>query len=570
MADYVKVHEDWGYATECCADGPDAGQPDTKIRHVDLEHMEDGIFTAQQTADNAAAAAAGAQGTADAAVPASATPNLVYTNDASGDPQEVIVYSVNEDPFTIALRDAEGNLKSAAPADPDDVSTMAFTEEQDAASSLAPPGYDVILLAGQSNMAGFAGQAASATLDPAIDKVFMLKQDNTIVQASEFLDHPSTPTSVGPGLPFARHYIRAALNRGRKVLLVPTAVFATPLVSTTPPTWNATVAGSLRDLAVTRANTAIAAEDGSRIAAILWIQGGADATNNETQANYAAALDALIAYWRANIAGAVAVPFVLSADPPEFVGGTITQIRAALVDTPNRNTKTWYVQPPSNMSVAATHFTNPGSRIIGQRLRDGLLAVNTGHYMDSTASAATGLASIPDNMHQTGRFFVINSSASTNVIPTLNELRVYPWPVWRPLQLGALFVQVAVAGSGDSVVRLGVYGDDGTGLPSTLVQELGTVSGAAPGVFTLNVPMAIMLNTGLYWVAAVCQGTTAPTMVTVAGGALYNPQALFSGAAAFAPAFSGWRHTGVSGALPAAFVSAGVAINPVRVGYRVD
>lgn len=496
------------------------------------------------------------------------TPNLVYTNDNLGDPSQVVVYSVNPDPFTIPLRDASGNLTASDPVAPGDVATASWTESADAEASEDPPGYDVILLVGQSNIAGFAGQAASPTLDPAASLVFQLKQDNTIVPATEFLDHPSTPTSVGPGFPFARHYIRSAMNRGRKVLLVPTGVFATHLVNATPPTWNSTVVGSLADLAIARANTAIAAEEGSKLRAILWIQGGADATNGETQAAYAAALDALIADFRASITDAADVPFILSADPPEFVGGTMTQIRAALVDTPNRNTKTYYVAPPSNMAVASTHFTNVGARLIGQRFRDGLLAVNSGHYVDTTASAGTGLPYIPDNMHQVGRFFIINSTSSTNLIPTLNELRAYPFPVYRPLQLGALFIQVTVAGSADSVVRMGVYADDGTGLPGALLMELGTISTAAPGVLTLNVPAPILLSTGLYWVAGVTQGTTAATLVTVVN--VGQNQALWAGAAAFSPVFAGYRHNAVAGALPAMYVSAGAAINPIRFGYRVD
>lgn len=550
---YTKVHEDWGYG-DCCGDGPAPGQPNTPIRHVDLEHMEQGIFDAAATAD--------------AAVPQTNGANQVYLNDGAGDPLNTIAYSLNPDPFTIPLRDGGGMLKAADPVDPDDVATASWTESADAEASEDPPGYDVILLVGQSNMAGFAGQAASPTLDPAADLVFQLKQDNTIVPATEFLDHPSTPTSVGPGFPFARYYIRSAMNRGRKVLLVPTAVFATPLVTLTPPTWNSTVVGSLADLAIARANTAIAAEEGSKLRAILWIQGGADATNNETQVDYANALDALIARFRTDITDAVNVPFILSADPPEFSGGTMTQIRAALVDTPNRNTHSYYVQPPSNQSVGNTHFNNIGARLIGQRLRDGLLAVNSGAYVDSTASAGDSLPFVADGMHVAGRFFVINSTSSTNLIPTLNELRAYPFPVYRPLQLGALFVQCTLAGSGDSVVRLGIYNDDGTGFPGTLLTEIGTVATSGTGVFTLNVPMATLINPGLYWVAGVTQGTTAATMVTVVN--LATPQPLFSGAAAFSPAFAGYRMTGVAGALPGAFVGAGATINPIRVGYRVD
>lgn len=455
-----------------------------------------------------------------------------------------------------------------------------------ASASVAPPGYDVIALLGQSNMVGFSGQAASASLDPAVQLVSQLKQDNTIVQATEFLDHPSTPTGVGPGFPFARQFIREGINRGRKVLLVPCAVVATPLVSTTPPTWNSTVSGSLLDNAITRINTALAAEPGSRLAAVLWIQGGADGTAGATQAQYASAIDALITKLRTTIVGpgASTVPFILSSDPLEAVGGTITQIRAAQIDTPNRNTRTYYVSPPTNMVVAGNvHFSNAGERALGQKLFDGFQAVRAGVYTDTTMLNTLSLASVvPPNMHQSGRHYVINSVFSANQVPTLNELRAYPFPVFTQLPLAGLYAQLVTAGSADSTCRLGIYADDGTGVPGALVMDLGSIStgtgnagtvatGGVAGTYLVPVPSAISLAPGLYWAAAVCQGTTSATMVvtgtTTQPTSMWNTP-LYGGTPTFTAAM-GWRQVSVSGALPSSFASSGAVQTPIRMGYKV-
>lgn len=66
---YTPAHADWGYALSCC--GPlAAGQPDTPIRHTDLEHIEQGIVAAHVTAD--------------AAVPSTAAGNQLYATNSTG------------------------------------------------------------------------------------------------------------------------------------------------------------------------------------------------------------------------------------------------------------------------------------------------------------------------------------------------------------------------------------------------------------------------------------------------------------------------------------------------------
>ncbi len=108
--------------------------------------------------------------------------------------------------------------------------------------------------------------------------------------------------------------------------------------------------------------------------------------------------------------------------------------------------------------------------------------------------------------------------------------------------------------------------DDGTGLPSTLVADLGTVSTAAAGVVSFT-PPALTLPPGLYWLGSVAQGTTAATMVLASS--LLRIEPLFSFTATFTLG-AGWRTAStVTGALPATFVNAGATFNPVRALYKV-
>jgi hypothetical protein len=301
VADYVKVHENWGYADSCCASGPAAGQPDTPIRSVDLEHIEDGIFNAQAAADAAIA-------TADEA--------------------------------------------------------------------LGSTGYDVVLLAGQSNMIGRDPAGPDSSLDRAVAELFMLNAVNAVVPAVEPLVYqvPAGTDSgpgIGPGGPFGRSYIREGSNERRKVLLVGSAVGGSKIVNATGTTWNAGVADpNLASFAIARANAAIAAEPGSRLVAILWAQGDTDGIANETQAAFEAATDALFARFRSQITGASnATPIITFGSVPEHTAGTMSQIKAAQAGTPSRVVNSYYVAPPPGVNhIGDTlHFNNAAQRYLGQQ-----------------------------------------------------------------------------------------------------------------------------------------------------------------------------------------------------------
>lgn len=196
-------------------------------------------------------------------------------------------------------------------------------------------GYDIILLAGQSNMAGrgvynagidttdanvfqFDGKPASGTYRTIIGAVDPLKQAE------------STLTAVGPGMFFGKAYAAAT---GRKVLLVPAAWGGTALTGASAP-WspsgtdtNAAPAATGESVnyfnAIRQANLAItaavAAYPGSQFVGTLWIQGEADGDSNVSKATYQAALLNLISGFRAGITGASNSWFVIGQMMPEAI-----------------------------------------------------------------------------------------------------------------------------------------------------------------------------------------------------------------------------------------------------------
>jgi hypothetical protein len=145
-------------------------------------------------------------------------------------------------------------------------------------------GYDLILIAGQSNAVGFGCGPYTplhAEQDPLIDQI---KPDLSIIPASDPLWHNDGTNKVGFGLAFARLYAQESLAPNRRVLIVPVARGATSILE-----WNKADEGldfsstglpsspELWSKMITRLDAALAAGSGTnRVAAVLWQQGESD------------------------------------------------------------------------------------------------------------------------------------------------------------------------------------------------------------------------------------------------------------------------------------------------------
>lgn len=224
------------------------------------------------------------------------------------------------------------------------------------------PPFDIVLLAGQSNMIGLDTYDGLGTHD---NWTFQWNQDSQLTSASTPLDHVNaTAGTMGLDITFSADY-RAA-NPNRRLLLVPSAEGSSGFSDNR---WNQ--GDDMYQNAVTRTNAAMANLPGSRIVGILWLQGEQDALNSMSGTAYAAALDAMIAAMRSDIIGAANAPFVVGEflDIANASFPTETEIRAAILDTPNRVANT----------VAATsagltdggdglHFDAASLRTMGERM----------------------------------------------------------------------------------------------------------------------------------------------------------------------------------------------------------
>ena len=279
------------------------------------------------------------------------------------------------------------------------------------------PGYDVFLLAGQSNMVGY-GTGPDNTADMAVSpRVFMWDANNNVIApAKDPLVQNQGPGYVGLGLTFAKSYA-ASLAANRNVLLVGSADGGTGFYTGA---WQAPN-GSLAVTAVARANAAMAAAGpGARFAGILWHQGEADDIVSTDPKLYAGYLASLISFFRSNITGASsATPIVVGEWTYDWIMSNLntgnyvasqTGILQYFHNLPDQVNNTAWVSAaalPGDTDVwGIIHFSALSQRQLGRR------------YADRFFEAAQGLPEPETDMKSwVGAFFDDGRSYSNGVLP---------------------------------------------------------------------------------------------------------------------------------------------------------
>lgn len=275
-------------------------------------------------------------------------------------------------PVPVALAPNGGDTRDPGPG-------TGTTTDPAVPETAAETGFDVFLLAGQSNMVGW-----DRNFDPVLDAPdpriqqlgFWNNHRNFVIPALDPLDHPQRDNGVGLAMQFSRAYLET-LPKGRGILLVPSAFGGTGFYQQR---WNP--GNDLFEQAVERANAAMATHPKNRFAGILWHQGEDDVRFWGSQpARYAAALDAAIYGFRARIAGAASAPMILGkftdswglVDTTFNAAGETTAAKAnimqAIDETPRRvpftavASSTGLASPPGD----PIHFSAAGQREHGRR-----------------------------------------------------------------------------------------------------------------------------------------------------------------------------------------------------------
>lgn len=169
---------------------------------------------------------------------------------------------------------------------------------------------------------------------------------------------------------------------------------------------------------------------------------------------------------------------------------------------------------------------------------------------------------------QSGRYYFCPNTTSTTTSALANtSLRAVPFFVPSPVLLSKIGAEVTSAGEAGSKYRLGIYADDGTGRPGSLVVDAGQIAGDSATVQELDI--SVRVGPGWYWAAGAAQSapTTPPTMrvtnnasfgVLIASSILFTANQTITGMSMTA-----------SGALPAAFTTFSLASTVPRIFVKV-
>lgn len=271
-------------------------------------------------------------------------------------------------------------------------------------------GFDIVLCAGQSNMAGRG--TYDALFDMADSRVWQFGCDSAQTSYYRKVFAGTDPlhmaegiatSKTGPGTAFARAYA-STIPTNRRVLLIPLAEGGTGLTAgASNPKWTpGTPTGGVRyEFAISQANLAITAAQAiypnSRVVGTIWVQGENDAVASVSQATYATALKDLIAGFRSRITGASSSWFIIGGMVPEQIAAyptTYNPIVAAHQQVATETDKCAYVAGPTGYAATGDiiHYKSDGSRILGARMALAVNAAKTYVGVGSTPVSATAVS----------------------------------------------------------------------------------------------------------------------------------------------------------------------------------
>lgn len=92
-----------------------------------------------------------------------------------------------------------------------------------------------------------------------------------------------------------------------------------------------------------------------------------------------------------------------------------------------------------------------------------------------------------------------------------------PFHVSRGVNIDKIGIEVTGAGTAGSVIRLGVYADDGTGKPGALLLDAGTVTGDSNAVKTITLGANLPLPNGKYYLVMIHNSVANITVRAISG-----------------------------------------------------
>ena len=175
------------------------------------------------------------------------------------------------------------------------------------------------------------------------------------------------------------------------------------------------------------------------------------------------------------------------------------------------------------------------------------LTKTSGTDLDFTWATISAVTSVTN--FRSGQFYKAWGT-HTNGTAALNVTYYLPIVIPNSITLDRISCTTSTTFAGTGVVRLGIYNIDGTGLPSTVLLDAGTVSVTASSTnYAITISQA--MTPGIYYLAA-CLQTSATTNGFVGQTALYAPAMPQENTTPTGVSIYGYRQTGVTGAFATA------------------
>ena len=146
--------------------------------------------------------------------------------------------------------------------------------------------------------------------------------------------------------------------------------------------------------------------------------------------------------------------------------------------------------------------------------------------LDQHYATQEQLSGVYAQRYKSSRYYYVSSpGANTGGTQNNQQMKAVPWPVAERIVIDRLFVDISTAGNAGSLVRLGVYSDDGTGEPGALLVNAGTIDASTTGVKEITLASPFTLEPGLYWATAGISGatTTVPVLRGVNASQVLHP-----------------------------------------------
>jgi hypothetical protein len=191
-----------------------------------------------------------------------------------------------------------------------------------------------------------------------------------------------------------------------------------------------------------------------------------------------------------------------------------------------------------------------------------------------SAGGGGGASSVPAVTAPSGYWGATPVGGSTSMSGvTADTMYAHPMRVARNVSVTAMAYQCTTGGTSGSAVHLGIYADNGSGLPGALIAECATTGlGQNVGMQVLSFASSVPLTAGTtYWLAYV-NNTGATSTQAVVSCSNPNQDANFAhygNAGAPGTAQNAVLASGTTGALPATFTPTGYAALHPFLYYKV-